>query len=297
MNRVTSKNHVYRFGETEYDLDARSYIMGIINVTPDSFSDGGKYKNTEEACAAAVSMVESGADFIDVGGESTRPGSEPASLQSELDRVIPVIESLARSVRVPLSIDTYKSTVAREALRAGAAIVNDISGLHFDPRMAGVVAEHGSTVILMHIRGTPRTMQIDLVYRDLIGEIRAYLEEGIRRASDAGIRQIIVDPGIGFGKSTDQNIEILKRLSEFRNLGFPVMVGPSRKSFIGNILNLPVDQRLEGTAAAVAVSIINGTDIIRVHDVREMKRVAVIADAVRRANIERESMRTVGQSS
>jgi dihydropteroate synthase len=297
MNKLNNRKHIYTFGDAEYDLDSRTHIIGIINVTPDSFSDGGKYEGAEEAVDAALAMVADGADFIDVGGESTRPGSEPVPLEVELKRVIPVIENLAKATSVPLSVDTYKSAVAAEALRAGARIVNDISGLHFDAQMAEVIAQYDATVVIMHIRGTPRTMQTDVVYRNLIGEIRIYLEEGIRTASEAGIRQIILDPGIGFGKNTDHNFEIFKRLGEFRDLGYPILVGPSRKSFIGKILNLPVEDRLEGTAAAVAVSIMNGANILRVHDVKEMKRVAIIADAIRRANDENKAPRTVDQYS
>ena len=297
MNKLNNRNHIYTFGGVEYDLDSRPHIIGIINVTPDSFSDGGKYEGTEEAVDAALAMVADGADFIDVGGESTRPGSEPVPLEVELKRIIPVIEKLVKATSIPLSVDTYKSAVAAKALRAGARIVNDISGLHFDAQMADVIAQYDATVIIMHIRGTPRTMQTDVVYRNLIGEIRIYLEEGIRIASEAGIRQIILDPGIGFGKNTDHNFEIFKRLGEFRDLGYPILVGPSRKSFIGKILNLPVEDRLEGTAAAVAVSIMNGANILRVHDVKEMKRVAIIADAIRRANDENKALLTVDQYS
>ena len=297
MNKLNNRNHIYTFGGVEYDLDSRPHIIGIINVTPDSFSDGGKYEGTEEAVDAALAMVADGADFIDVGGESTRPGSEPVPLEVELKRIIPVIEKLVKATSIPLSVDTYKSAVAAKALRAGARIVNDISGLHFDAQMADVIAQYDATVVIMHIRGTPRTMQTDVVYRNLIGEIRIYLEEGIRTASEAGIRQIILDPGIGFGKNTDHNFEIFKRLGEFRDLGYPILVGPSRKSFIGKILNLPVEDRLEGTAAAVAVSIMNGANILRVHDVKEMKRVAIIADAIRRANDENKALLTVDQYS
>jgi len=297
MNKLNNRNHIYTFGGVEYDLDSRPHIIGIINVTPDSFSDGGKYEGTEEAVDAALAMVADGADFIDVGGESTRPGSEPVPLEVELKRIIPVIEKLVKATSIPLSVDTYKSAVAAKALRAGARIVNDISGLHFDAQMANVIAQYDASVVIMHIRGTPRTMQTGVVYRNLIGEIRIYLEEGIRIASEAGIHQIILDPGIGFGKNTHHNLEIFKRLGEFRNLGYPILVGPSRKSFIGKILNLPVEDRLEGTAAAVAVSIMNGANILRVHDVKEMKRVAIIADAIRRANDENKALLTVDQYS
>jgi dihydropteroate synthase len=269
--------------------------MGIINVTPDSFSDGGKYSNAGAAVDAALAMIDDGADFIDVGGESTRPGSEPVPLKTELKRVIPVIEKLVKKTGIPVSIDTYKSEVAAEALRAGACIVNDISGLHFDEGMAETIALYNATAILMHIKGTPRTMQTDIVYDDLIGEIRVYLEEGIRKATAAGVKQIIMDPGIGFGKELEHNLEIIKRLDEFCDIGRPILIGPSRKSFIGKILNLPVEQRLEGTAAAAAVSIMNGANILRVHDVKEMKRVAIITDAIIRVNEIKENRQLTDQ--
>lgn len=270
----------YRFGTRTYDLRERTYVMGVLNVTPDSFSDGGRFLSTDEAFRHAMSMVEDGADFIDVGGESTRPGSEPVAVGEQLRRVVPLIEKLAIAIDVPISIDTYNSEVAESAMQAGACIVNDISGLHFDEQLADVVARNHASIILMHIKGTPRTMQVDPVYGDLISEISSYLEEGIRCAQQAGIRQIIVDPGIGFGKTLEHNLEVIRRLDEFSRLGYPVLVGPSRKSFIGKILDLPVEQRLEGTAAAVAASIVRGANIIRVHDVKEMKRVARVMDAI-----------------
>ena len=227
-----------------------------------------------------MEMVEHGADFLDIGGESTRPGADPVSEEEELRRVMPVIESLARRASVPISIDTYKSGIARRALGAGAVIVNDISGFHFDPEMAGVVAAMGASVILMHIRGTPGTMQKNPQYADVVSDICEYLSEGIRLAEEKGIEQIIVDPGIGFGKTVEHNLEILRRLEEFHRLGYPILVGPSRKSFIGTILGLPVEDRLEGTAAAVAASIMHRASIVRVHDVKPIKRVAAIADAI-----------------
>jgi len=232
--------------------------------------------------------VAEGADMLDIGGESTRPGSEPVGEEEELGRVLPVIEALAAAVEVPLSIDTYKSRVAKAALEAGAHIVNDISGLHADEEIAGVAAAAGAGVIIMHIRGTPRDMQKDPKYADVIGEIGDYLEEGIGRAAQAGIarEQLILDPGIGFGKTLEHNLEILRRLREFRSLGCPLMVGTSRKSMIKAILDLPADERLEGTAATVALAIAGGADIVRVHDVKEMARVAKVADAIVRVKHE-----------
>lgn len=269
------------FGTRRYDFSARTHIMGVLNVTPDSFSDGGHYASVDGAVRRALDMVEEGADFIDIGGESTRPGSDPVGTEEEIRRIVPVIERLAAATDVPLSVDTCKAGVARFALAAGAVVVNDITGLHHDDAMAGVIAQASASVVLMHIRGTPRTMQSDPRYEDLIGEVNRYLDEGITRAQAAGIGQIIVDPGIGFGKTVGHNLEILRNLSEFRRPGFPLLVGPSRKSFIGTILDLPVGERLEGTAAAVAVAIMNGAHIVRVHDVRAMTRVARVVDAIR----------------
>lgn len=276
----TAPKTIYRFGTAEYDLTARTHIMGILNVTPDSFSDGGDFYDPDDALRHAMAMIEEGADFIDIGGESTRPGSETITVDDELRRVIPVIERFIKLSPVPVSIDTYKSGVASRALDAGAVIVNDISGLHFDADMADVIARHEASVVLMHIRGTPRTMQDDPHYDDVVGDICEYLEEGIRAAERKGIEQIIIDPGIGFGKTAAHNLEIIRRLKEFRRLGYPVLVGPSRKSFIGKILDLPVEERLEGTAAAVAASILNGANVVRVHDVKAMKRVAQVVDAI-----------------
>ncbi|MDI6765862.1 MAG: dihydropteroate synthase [Bacteroidota bacterium] len=280
---IQTISKVYKFGSAQYDLGARTFIMGVLNVTPDSFSDGGKYFNIEAALKRGLEMVEEGADFIDVGGESTRPGADVVPLTEEINRVIPVIERLAKTSQVPISIDTYKSEVAEQALNAGAVIVNDISGLHFDQRMADVVSRNKATIILMHIKGTPKTMQTDLRYENLIEEVCAYLKEGIRLAQDAKIDQIIVDPGIGFGKTVEHNLEIIRCLKDFKRFDYPVLVGPSRKSFIGKILDLPPDQRLEGTAAAVAVSIMNGANIVRVHDVQQMKRITQMVDAIRHA--------------
>ena len=276
----TAPKTLYRFGTVEYDLTARTHLMGILNVTPDSFSDGGDFYDPDDALRHAMAMIEEGADFIDIGGESTRPGSETVTVDDELRRVMPVIERLIQLSPVPVSIDTYKSGVAARALDAGAVMVNDISGLHFDADMAGVIARHEASVVLMHIRGTPRTMQADPRYDDVVGEICEYLQEGIRAAERSGIEQMIIDPGIGFGKTPAHNLEIIRRLREFHRLGYPVLVGPSRKSFIGKVLDLPVEERLEGTAAAVAASILNGANVVRVHDVKAMKRVAQVADAI-----------------
>lgn len=276
----TASKTKYKFGPLEYDLSSRTHIMGVLNVTPDSFSDGGQFYDADNALRRAFQMVEEGADFIDVGGESTRPGSEVVSVDEELRRVIPIIEHLAKSASAPISIDTYKSPVAASALDAGAVIVNDISALRFDAAMMDVIARRDASLVLMHIKGTPKTMQIDPQYGDVVEDICDALHESILMAEREGIGQIIVDPGIGFGKTLMHNLEIIRRLKEFHRLGYPVLVGPSRKSFIGKLLDLPVGERLEGTAAAVAASIMNGANIVRVHDVKEMKRVAGVVDAI-----------------
>ncbi|MBI5026693.1 MAG: dihydropteroate synthase [Nitrospirae bacterium] len=266
-----------------FDFTKKTYIMGVLNVTPDSFSDGGLYLNKERAVEHALRLVEEGADIIDVGGESTRPGSDPVPLEEELRRVLPVIESIAKKVNVPISIDTYKASVARAAISSGASIVNDISGLRFDPDMPGVIAKAGVPVVIMHIKGTPRDMQLNPSYDALIPEIMDYFNYSIKIAMNAGIPEdlIIIDPGIGFGKTVEHNLEIIKRLGEFSSIKKPILIGPSRKSFIGKVLgDLPVNERLEGTAAAVAIAILNGANIIRVHDVKAMARVAKVADAI-----------------
>lgn len=256
--------------------------MGILNVTPDSFSDGGLYANIHHAVDRALQMAEQGADIIDVGGESTRPGAEKVSEEDELERVVPVIEALSDKLDIPISVDTYKSRVAEHALQAGAKIVNDISGLRFDQNMAHVIAGKGAGVVLMHIKGEPRNMQNNPQYDDVMNDIVKYLEESKKIAFKAGIsnRQIVLDPGIGFGKRLQDNFTIIRELHKLDVLSNPILVGPSRKSFIGKVLDLPVDERLEGTAATVALSIQNGAHIVRVHDVKEIKRVVKITDAI-----------------
>jgi dihydropteroate synthase len=262
--------------------------MGVLNVTPDSFSDGGLFLNKEKAVAHAFRLAEEGADIIDIGGESTRPGSEAVSLQEEIRRTIPVIEVISKRLNIPLSIDTYKAEVAKHAIDAGASIVNDISGLRFDPEMPETVAKAGVPVIIMHIKGKPKDMQQNPFYEALIPEIMDYLRTSIRIAEEAGIAEdkIIIDPGIGFGKTYEHNLEIIKNLQEFTMLGKPVAIGVSRKAFIGKILgNAAPSERLEGTAAAVAISIFNGANIVRVHDVKEMVKVVKIADSIKTGRI------------
>jgi dihydropteroate synthase len=270
------------------DFNKKTYIMGVLNVTPNSFSDGGLFFSEKKAIEHALRLIEDGADIIDIGGESTRPGSEPVSVEEEIRRTIPVIKAISREMKIPISIDTYKAGVARQALDAGASMVNDISGLRFDPDMPKVVAKYGVPVIIMHIKGRPKDMQQNPVYEALIPEIMDYLRASIQLAKKSGIPddRIIIDPGIGFGKTFEHNLEIIKNLKEFTLLGKPVAVGVSRKAFIGKILgDVPPSERLEGTAAAVAISIFNGANIVRVHDVKEMAGVAKVADAIKMCRI------------
>jgi dihydropteroate synthase len=265
------------------DLGSRTHVMGILNVTPDSFSDGGQYADAERALAHARDMAAAGADIIDIGGESTRPGAAPLAEEDELRRIIPLIERLSSELTVPISVDTYKSSVAKRAIEAGAAIVNDISGLRFSHDMANVVADSGAAVVIMHIKGTPRDMQRDPVYDDVVGEVMAYLEEGIAIAVKAGVdrEKILIDPGIGFGKTLEHNLIILNRLEEFRALGRPILLGTSRKKFIGAILGIPVpEHRGDGTAATVALGIERGAQVVRVHDVARIAQVAKMTDAI-----------------
>ncbi len=275
----------YKFGNKTYNLFSHTYIMGILNITPDSFSDGGKYFDEDillhKIIADAVAMENEGADFIDVGGESTRPGSRKISADEEIQRVIPVISEIKKHLSIPISIDTYKSEVADEALKAGAVIVNDISGFHFDSKIAEVTKKHNASCILMHIKGTPQNMQINPVYDDVVSEIKHYLSQSISIAKNAGIEQIIVDPGIGFGKSFYHNIEIIKRLSEFKSLGYPILLGLSKKRFINEIYKSTTEERTVGTMAANVFGIMNGANILRVHNVLENKRSAITADVLK----------------
>jgi dihydropteroate synthase len=285
IKNISKTHYTIRCRKRTLTLGRRTLLMGVLNVTPDSFSDGGLFFNKEKAIAHGLRMVEEGADIIDIGGESTKPGSKPLALEEELHRVIPVIETLAKEVDVPISIDTYKSAMAQRAIEAGAQIVNDISGLHFDPNLAKVVAKEDAPLILMHIRGTPETMQKDVHYKSLFSEILQYLKDSIQMAESAGVdpRQIIVDPGIGFGKTVEDNLLIIKNLNEFRILGKPILLGTSRKSFIGKILNAEAGDRLEGTLSSIAIGVLNGAHIIRSHDVLQAKKAIVVADAVRLA--------------
>lgn len=258
--------------------------MGILNVTPDSFSDGGRFLDPGAATKHGLRIVDEGADIIDVGGESTRPGSDPVSAEEERDHVLPVIETLVSKVRAPISIDTRKPWVAKAALDVGATIVNDISGGR-DQEMFDVVREAGAGMVLMHMRGEPKTMQEAPHYDDVIEEVHEYLGERIEAAAFAGIEpaRLCIDPGIGFGKDLEHNLTLMHHLDALLDLGRPVLVGPSRKRFIGTLLDLPEDQRVEGTAGAVAWLVARGAHIVRVHDVKEMVRVVRVVDAIARA--------------
>jgi dihydropteroate synthase len=261
-------------------LGAHTLIMGIVNVTPDSFSDGGRYHELESALAHAKHLIEAGVDLLDIGGESSRPGSDPISVEEELRRVVPVVQALAGACGVPLSIDTTKPEVAEECLRLGARIVNDITGLR-DPEMMLVAARYNASAVIMHMRGTPKTMQSDPVYEDVIAEVKQFLVERVAAAKAAGVRDIAIDPGIGFGKTAAHNFEILRRLDEFKSVGCPVLVGPSRKSFLGTLKGRrEAGERLEGTLAAVVIAALKGASVVRVHDVAACRRALQVADAV-----------------
>lgn len=265
---------------------ARPRVMGILNVTPDSFSDGGRYSDPVAAVSRAEQMAEEGADVIDVGGESTRPGAAAVPLEEELRRTIPVIRRLAKSVRVPLSIDTSKAEVAQRALDAGASIVNDVTALRGDPTMASVIASHKACVILMHMRGSPSTMQRLPRYRDLIGEIRQFLSCAIAQAVQAGVdrRRILVDPGLGFGKTAGHNLAIMRQLDRFVSLEAPVVIGASRKSFIGKTLAADIEDRLAGSLACAAMAWSSGIDMVRVHEVKPTVQFLTMLEAIRGAD-------------
>ncbi len=271
----------------EFDFSKKSYVMGILNITPDSFSDGGKNNSVEEAVKNAKEMVEQGAHIIDIGGESSRPGAKYVPAEDELERLLPVLERLTKELNVPISIDTYKSEVARECLNRGAHIINDISGLRGDSDMARVISKAGAYCILMHMQGTPKTMQENPKYDDLIDDLIYELKKSIDIGENAGIesQKIILDPGIGFGKTFDHNLEILNRLDEFKTLGKPILVGASRKKFIGDILGTQVDERLEGSLAVAAISVSKGASILRVHDVKETVKVLKVADAIKNSQL------------
>lgn len=276
----------WRIRDAVFQWGDRTYVMGILNTTPDSFSDGGDFNTLPAAIAQARKMILAGADLLDVGGQSTRPGAATVSLAEELDRTIPVIQALRREFEIPISIDTTRAEVAHAAIQAGADVINDISGGTFDPSILAIAAQTQAPIILMHLRGTPQTMQQLTDYQDLIGEMQDFFHQQVNLAHQEGVlsNQIMLDPGIGFAKTPGQNLTVLRELSAFKRLGFPLLVGPSRKSFIGHILNQPdPKQRLWGTGAACVAAIAGGADLIRVHDVEEMVQVCRVADAIWRS--------------
>jgi dihydropteroate synthase len=281
--RVVSDRRLTFADGTVWDLSSRTHVLGILNVTPDSFSDGGQYLDEGRAAARAAEMAAEGADAIDIGGESTRPGSEQVPLALERERVIPVLRRVrAEQPRLRISIDTTKAALAREALDEGADLINDVSGMTFDPEMPATVSRSKAPCVLMHMRGNPRTMQDNPVYDDVVAEIGIALQRAIERATAAGIAReaIILDPGIGFGKTAGHNIEILRRLPELRSLGQPLLVGVSRKSFIGALTGLPSGERLEGSLGAAAAAILAGASLLRVHDVSPTVRMVRVVDAL-----------------
>lgn len=266
------------------ELGKRTLVMGIVNVTPDSFSDGGQFSDAEKAIVHAKTLASQGADIIDIGGESTRPGSEAVSLEEEKRRVLPVIKGIAKDIRVPISIDTCKSEVAKAALDLGASIINDISALRFDPKIVEVAVKYDAPMILMHMKGKPKNMQQSPTYHDVIEDIKEFLKKRVEFAiaKEVPRESIIIDPGIGFGKTQEHNYEIIRKLGDLRELDLPILIGTSRKSFIGNTLGLDVDERLEGTLATITLCAMNGADIVRVHDVKEAVRVVKMTDAIYR---------------
>jgi dihydropteroate synthase len=268
-------------------MEERPLLMGIVNVTPDSFFDGGRFLDREAAVAHAVRLVEEGADLLDVGAESTRPGAVPIDEAEERRRLIPVVSAVAKVVSTPISVDTSKAVVARAAIDAGATIVNDVTALRHDPEMVELVAQTGAGVVLMHMQGNPRTMQQAPTYQDVVEDVAAFLAQRAQYAMERGVaqRQIIVDPGIGFGKVLVHNLDLLARLRTFTRLGFPLLVGVSRKSFIGRLVDQPVQDRVWGTAAAVALAVEQGAQILRVHDVGAMRDVVKVAAAITRRMI------------
>jgi dihydropteroate synthase len=276
------RDFTLRLGSSEVPLGKRALVMGIVNVTPDSFYDGGRYSSIDRAVEHGCELADEGADILDIGGESSRRGAVPVPSEVERSGVVPVIEALAARTSVPISVDTCKAVVAKAALEAGAVMVNDISGLRFDPELVRVVAEAGAALIVMHMQGDPRTMQIAPKYGNLMGEIIEQLREALAAAAagNVGQERILVDPGIGFGKKLEHNLHLIRHLSELRVLGRPIVIGPSRKSFLGAVSDLPVEERLEGTIAAACLGVAAGAHIVRVHDVRAVRRAVEVASAV-----------------
>jgi dihydropteroate synthase len=287
------KAYSLAWGKHRLDFGKRTCIMGVLNVTPDSFSDGGKFFTFDDAVAQGYKLFEDGADILDIGGESTRPFSNQVSEEEEILRVVPVIEKLSKHIPIPISIDTTKADVAEQAIKAGAAMINDVSSLSFDPKMANVAVDYGVPVVLMHMLGNPKTMQMEPFYDDLIGEIKTFFENAIEQAENKGISRlkIIIDPGIGFGKTVGHNLLLIQRLQEFKTLKVPIMIGTSRKAFIRNLLKNNTVEEINadsamtesGTQASVAAAILNGAHIVRVHDVANTRVTVKTIDAIKNA--------------
>lgn len=277
-----TKEYILQVNGKKITLGLKTWIMGVINITPDSFSDGGLHFDKEKALEEGLQLVEEGSDIIDIGGESTRPGSESIPAEEEINRVIPVITALKKRTEVLISVDTTKSEVAKAALDSGADIINDISSLRFDPQMASLAAQEDVPVILMHMKGTPRTMQVHPTYKDVLHEVKTFLRESIDRAQASGIKKekIIIDPGIGFGKRLKDNLTLINNLHVLKELDQPILIGVSRKSFIGTILDSPPQERLDGTIASAILSVVHGAAILRVHDVASVKRAVRVAEAI-----------------
>ncbi|HLU99835.1 MAG TPA: dihydropteroate synthase [Acidobacteriota bacterium] len=276
------REYLFRAGDREIELGRRTCLMGIVNITPDSFSDGGRFLETSAAIDRCLELESQGVDIVDLGAESSRPGAEPVSMETELKRLLPVLEAIRPQLRAMISVDTCKSGVAREVLEAGADIINDISALRFDPEMGEVVSEYRAGLILMHMRGTPATMQQLPPSPNILAEIRQDLQIAVDKAHNAGIARdrLVLDPGIGFGKTVEDNLKIINRLETFADFQLPIMVGTSRKSFIGKILDQPPDERLIGTVASSVAAVMRGAHIIRVHDVVELKQAVAIVDSI-----------------
>jgi dihydropteroate synthase len=281
--RIDESGRILSTRHGNIDMRRRTALMGILNVTPDSFSDGGRYLEARKAIARGIELAEQGADIIDIGGESTRPGARPLSAPEEIERVVPVVRELRRVISIPLSIDTVKAEVARAALDAGADVVNDISALRFDPDMISLIVEEKVPVVLMHMQGTPRTMQESPRYQNVLQEVKDFLRSRVAFSVERGVApgQIVIDPGIGFGKDLEHNLALIRGISTLTSLAQPVLVGPSRKTFIGKILNVGPDDRLEGSLAAAVAAVLGGANMIRMHDVKEARRAMALADALR----------------
>jgi dihydropteroate synthase len=282
---MSESRHVWRCRDRLLRTDERALVMGIVNVTPDSFSDGGRFIGRDAAVAHALRLVEQGADLLDIGGESSRPGSLPVPLEEELDRVLPVVRELTTRTTVSISIDTTKAEVARQALAAGAHVINDITALRGDAEMTEVVHSFGAGVVLMHMQGTPETMQVNPTYQDVVAEVTAFLQTRLQAAADAGIagEQVVLDPGFGFGKKTRHNLELMARLAEFGRLGRPVCLGVSRKGVFGKVLGRPLEQRLAGSLAAVCYALARrAAQVVRVHDVAETRDAVILFETLRR---------------